>query len=188
MKLNVKHIAFLVSQYSTFITSSQKLSELLKDESIAEEHDFLPVSVTRQAIDQQVKKDEFLTLVDIEQAEYLDNLRELKLAFKKPRIIELTKLYEETLNADFTYWLKQPKSEREDGEPPIAFENQSQRVVALTKILKDIKDEIGDDVNRLAEAMEKGSVIKLGVGELILGNYAQPNDETGITETQEEIH
>ena len=123
IKLTERHKLVLLQRVAEFNLSQIRLSEMLADKESAEKYGYDPVVVTAQRVGQVIRAFP-PELVAKERQKFLDDFGSLPLAHKKMRVIELSKLYSKT---------------------EITSEKQS--------ILRDIKAEIGEDIEKLANAM-----------------------------------
>ena len=173
MKLNAQHIGFIVSKFAVFQHNRLEMVRMLSDQAISAEYDFPPIKITRQALDYHIAKEEVQIAIKRKQYEYLDDYTEIELAHRKSRIKELVKMYD-SIDAMKTA----------DGKAMVPKTKFDMKL----SVLRQLKEEKGEDVQTMAEALEKSSNINLTVGETILGYFPKPNDQTRTDSTQEEIH
>lgn len=165
------HIDYLASQFAIFDSNVSNLTENLKNSDIAEEYGFDVIDITREAIRRHTKQESFIDLVFAHQTKYLADFSNIKLAHKKERAKELIKLYESI-----------DEMKKIDGKHLA----ESVRFDKKLMVLRDIRAEMGDDIERLAKAIEKEKTVNVNISakDAILGRYEPINDNTGITDSQ----
>ncbi len=123
--LQPEHKTFLLTQVSRCLTSATVLKRMLEDTDVAAEYGFEPLSVSREAIWQQVAKLDPELVKDLRE-KYLSDFDSVYIAQKKNRVVELSRMY-----------MKLPEL----------------AVKAKLDILRAVKDEIGEDMDKLAKAL-----------------------------------
>jgi len=155
-KLNKNHKAFIFKCLVELQDSPTRISEQLYDPEVAKEEGFRVVKVTRQAVAKDIaiiRRDRGGEIV-AGRAAFLKHFDDTPLAHKKFRVRERVKAYNAIL---------------EDG--PGGFDKVDGYYKARRDELDGIKSEIGEDIKRLAEAMEKANEkpTALIIGELTDG-------------------
>ncbi len=174
-KLDQNHINFLAGQFAKFENNISKLTEQLKKPEIAEEYNFDVIEVTRQAVSWHIKREDFIDKIMLYQTEYLSDFKDMALAHKKERAKELIKLYNSI-----------DKITKTDGK----LLAETTRLDKKLMVLRDIRAEMGDDIERIAQALEKDKTVNVNVSaqEAILERYEPINDNIGTDEIQTITH
>jgi len=117
---------------AAFNNSSTTIRDMLRDDDTATRFGFSPVIVSQQAVSKKMSKftpDE----INEERKRFLEDFTDTPLAFKKVRVKELCDIYKKLVN------------------DPIAYGKGV--VKARLQVLRDIKAEIGEDIEKLADAL-----------------------------------
>lgn len=128
-KLNNLHRVFILQQAAAFEKSATAIQRKLSDPDAMHLYGFKPVHVSVQRVDyilRHLKPEDILMQREI----YLKDYSNIPLAFKKIRILELVKMYEE-----------------------IADVKMKGVLGMRLNILKQIREEIGEDVEKLIDAI-----------------------------------
>lgn len=118
-----EHKEFLLNQVARCLVSATILKRLLENSATADEYGFQPISVSREAVYQQIEKlpaDE----ITKRRKKFFDDFDDCPLAHKKNRVEALSRQY---YNSE---------------------DNREKR-----EILRQIKDEIGEDLDKIAKAL-----------------------------------
>ena len=168
-KIEPPHQKFIIDQCAHYCRSSKKIAKMLGDPEVAAENGFEPITISQPAVWIHIKN---VSNVEIEKAraDYLADWSDLPLAHKKPRVIELVKMFEALDNADYN--AKKPLTD--------LGKDREKR-----KILNQIKEEIGEDLNKLAEAMGSASAAALVMMNRIMEGYHVPGPTSDTEETQD---
>lgn len=164
-KITEKHRAFITQKVAEFTDSPSEIQALLADPEIAESYGFEPVKVSDVRIC-QIKQELDKDLLSYFRAQYLIEFisSDLKLAHKKERVRELIKLYESVSG------LK--KTDGKEISPSAKFDKK-------VKVLQHIRDEMGEDIDKIANALRDGRKVEitLSLGEKILSHYEAPEHD-----------
>ena len=167
-KLNDHHKAYIKKCLASFILSPKTITDSLADPEIAEANEFKPVTITVQRISFlliQMKKNPEITEEIAElRALYLVDFTDVPLAHKKERIKVLTARF---------YAIPEMKDSKGG--------NLSDRVQLdyEMKILRQISEESGENIEKIAEILAKGGTISvnLTLQDKLLGHYEVPKDD-----------
>lgn len=115
-----------------FVDSPGKIKDLLRDDEYAARYGFNPVCVSHQAVGKAIKK---LKTADVmaERVRFLDDFSDTPLAHRKKRVQELIKIF---LDIELDKNLK-PR----------------EQYLLQMKALRDIRAEIGEDFDKLVDAI-----------------------------------
>ena len=145
-KLTEAHHRFILNQLASFVFKQQTILDRLKDPDIAEQFGFEPVEITQPRLSQIINKEVDKSELDALRQKWLNDFDDVPLAHKKARVLELVKLYEETDTDDYSsYSAKNAEIQTNSGD--------RDRKMIKAQILKQIKDEIGEDIDKLANAL-----------------------------------
>ena len=139
IKLRPEHRQFIVQQRAMFVLSNTVIAERLENEEYAEEFGFKPVKIHNSRISQILNHDTDPKEIQAKRQSWLADFDDTPLAHKKNRVQELVKLYEDTAEADFS-------TDKSTGEYHC-------KVIQMG-LLRQIKDEIGEDIDKLADALK----------------------------------
>lgn len=141
--LKPQHQEFLISQVATFAEARQRrLAAQLASAKFAEEYGFSPIRISHQAIGQFLRKPEIRDRVNAMRLQWSSDVYSIRLGNKSARISELVKLYESV-----------DTMKRPDGKEYSAMA----RAELKQQLLRHIKEEVGEDVEKLADAMRTGA-------------------------------
>lgn len=141
-KITPRHRQFLLLKVAAFESRQRQLAEMLGDEQVASEYGFKPIHISHQRVRKAISK---LDPVEIERkrAELYNDFSGIPLAHKRNRLIELQKMYDE---------LEDLRNSCDNTAGRAAYHSQMQT------ILRQVRDEIGEDVDKLATALRAGGV------------------------------
>ena len=122
-----------------FVMSNTVIAQRLEDTAFAEKYGFNPVKIHDSRISQILNKETDPKEIKAYQQEWLSDFDDTPFAHKKPRVQELIKLYNEAETANFA-------TGKTSGE--------YQRKTIQMGLLRQIKDEIGEDIDKLADALK----------------------------------
>ena len=145
-KLTAEHRTFLRHQLSRLEIKPTELAPRLNDPVYAEEHGFPLLKVCYQTVQAYIKTIPKMEMAQM-QAVYLTDFSDTPLAFKKIRIIELVKIY-----------LSIETMTRETPKGKIVKLTAKAQAAFKMDVLKQLKDEVGEDVDKMAEALRGISV------------------------------
>lgn len=131
VKVMEAHRRFILQQVASFVTCRAEIARRLADPGYAERYGFRPVNVTPQLVTKKIAKFTDKQILE-ERQRYLVDFTDIPLAHKKERVKELVAIYKEL------------------GE--IKAKNV---LMARAKILETIKAEIGEDIEKLADAIKE---------------------------------
>ena len=132
------HQLFILQQVAAFIDGPTTIRDRLEDVEFADRFGFSAVKITKQRAAQIINRldpDE----IKAERERYLADFDDLPLAHEKVRCEELVKIYRELDNP--------PKGSI------YALMNVDKLVALKLRTLAQLKDEIGEDVDKLAKAL-----------------------------------
>lgn len=131
-KLMKSHRRFILLQVAGFVDSPGKIKDLLRDDDYAARFGFNPVCVSNQAVCQAIKK---LVPADVmaERVRFLDDFSDTPLAHRKKRVEALVKIFI-AIELDKTLKVKE-------------------QYLLQMKALRDIRAEIGEDFDKLVDAI-----------------------------------
>lgn len=138
-KLMEQHRRFIVSMMATFVTSPAEIAKRLNSKTWAAQYGFEPVKISRGRVSQLLLHDVDKTLVIKAQAAYLADFSETPLAHKKHRVLELIELYNGVEDMTLA-----------DGETSVS---DKVKLDYKLRILDQIRAEIGESVDKLADAL-----------------------------------
>lgn len=127
IKINGKHHRFIKQQIASFQINQTEITKMLSDPKIAADNEFNPITVTRQAVQIAISQYDKAELGQM-RAVYLTDYGDIPLAFRKERIKELVRMYNK-------------------------LANQRKTITLRAGLLRQIKDEVGEDIDKLAEAL-----------------------------------
>ena len=143
-RLNAKHNLYILQQVANFRESRKEITAELADPEVAAQYGFEPIVITHQRVSQIILKLDPDKLRE-KRHEYLTDFSTVPLAHKKMRVMELISQYDKLE-------LKDPK------EGTNTVQNNLAEIVRLRlAVLKQIKDEIGEDLDKLMEALRDGN-------------------------------
>lgn len=145
-KLLPEHRLFLKHQLSRLEISPLDLRDRLNDPKFAEEHEFPLIKVCYQTVQRFIKSIPKMEMAQM-QAVYLTDFSDTPLAWKKIRIQELIKIY-----------LSIENMTRETPKGKLVNLTERGKATFKMNVLKQLKDEVGEDVETMAEAMRGISV------------------------------
>ncbi len=151
-KLKEPHLTFLRHQLSRLQIKPTELAERLNNPVYAEEHGFDLVKISYQAVQRYIKSIPKMEMAQL-QAVYLTDFSDTPLANKKIRIIELIKIYLDIENGKMTRTIK-----AKDGTDKEIDLTPAAKAAFKMSVLKQIHDEAGEDVDKMAEALRGISV------------------------------
>lgn len=130
---------------ASFTDSPTEIANRLNDEKYAEKYGFTTIVVNRKCVSQRVVKLRGSDEVLQQQVAYLADFSAVPLAYKKQRVLELVALFDSIENMT-----------TEAGKPL----SDVRQFHLKRAVLSDIKDEIGEDLANLADAIRdnKGPV------------------------------
>lgn len=131
-KIQDIHKLFIIKQVAAFITSSTTIAEQLADADMADRFGFDPVKVSQQRVAILINKIDPESLKS-ERESYLSDFESNPLAHKRVRCDELTKIYHDLNNQSIM--------------------DTEKRTSLQLRVLNQIKEEIGEDVSKLADAI-----------------------------------
>ncbi len=151
-KLTAEHRTFLRHQLSRLQIKPTELAPRLNDPKYAEEHGFPLLKVCYQTVQAYIKTIPKFEMAQL-QAAYLTDFSDTPLAWKKIRIIELIKIY---LSIDSGGMVRKVKG-KDGADVELDLTPAAKASMKIT-VLKQIKDEVGEDVDKMAEALRGISV------------------------------
>lgn len=141
-KITPRHKRFILMQVAAFESRQRHLAAMLADEKVAGEYGFKPITVSHQRVRGIIAKIDPAEL-ERTRAELYRDFSGIPLAHKRNRLMELQHMYDDLVE------LSQAAASTEDR---IAFHSRMQT------ILKHVRDEIGEDIDKLADALRAGGV------------------------------
>jgi len=141
-KLNDDHKVYICQRYASYQADATEIAEDLASLKIAEEHEFEAVDISHVRVHQIIKA-ESEKIADL-RSSYLADFSELPLAFKKMRLMELVKMYNSIAKGALTKKLI--------GNVEVVC-SDLETTKQMQSILRDMKAEMGEDVEKLADAM-----------------------------------
>ena len=145
IKLTQQHRQFIVQQRARFVMSNTVIAERLEDKEFADEHGFIPVKIHNSRISQILNQETDPKEIQTIRQTWLADFDDTPLAHKKSRVQELSKLYGEADTDDYSTYGKGGM---------ITNTGDQARKIVKTNIMRQIKDEIGEDIDKLAEALK----------------------------------
>lgn len=179
-KLTELHRSYILKCLASFLTSPTQIRNNLENPDIAESIGFEPVKVTTARISQVIiryKRDpEIGKELETMRASYLLDFSDLPLYHQKQRVIILEARFHAIrgLKSDKSHVADIPPMKDAKGNP------LSDRVMLdlELKILRQISEEAGENLEKIARALASGHSIKLNLtlSDRILGHYKAPDD------------
>lgn len=172
IKLTQQHRQFIVQQRARFVMSNTVIADQLEDKAFAEEHGFPPVKIHNSRISQILNQETDPKEIQAIRQSWLADFDDTPFAHKKNRVLELIKLYDEAEDDDYSTIGK---------GGAVVNSGEHVRKTIKTNILKQIKDEIGEDIDKLAEALKTplNVIVDLRIQNIEKGllafNYTLPN-------------
>lgn len=139
IKLTQEHRQFIIQQRAMFVMSNTVIAERLEDKGYADKFGFTAVKIHNSRISQILNKETEPRDIQVIRQKWLSDFDDTPFAHKKNRVQELVKLYEDAESADFS-------TSKSTGE--------YQRKMVQMGLLRQIKDEIGDDIDKLTDALK----------------------------------
>jgi len=139
IKLTQEHRQFIIQQRAMFVMSNTVIAKRLEDKAYADKFGFKPIKIHDSRISQILNKETDPKEIQVIRQKWLSDFNDTPLAHKKNRVQELVQLYEDAESADFS-------TAKSTGE--------YQRKIIQMGLLRQIKDEIGDDIDKLTEALK----------------------------------
>lgn len=139
------HRRFLLLQVASFVTRPVDLRNLLRSKRVASENGFDAISLTNERVRQLVTEIDEKELT-IARLQYLADFTDCPLAYKKRRVLELVDMYQ-----------KIPDYKTLTAAGVEVKLSDVQQVQMRMSILAQIREEIGEDMDKLALALSKVS-------------------------------
>ena len=150
--LNDQHKDFLITQVATFAeTRNRRLAVRLASSRFGEQYNFRPVKITFQGVHQFLSKPETKARIAEVRRQWSADVYAIELGNKAARINELVKLYHSI-----------DDMKRLDGRELSPL----RKLELKQQILRHIKEEVGEDVEKLADALRTGGA-GIHVGDII---------------------
>lgn len=146
--IDESHKRYISSCAAAFIVRPTEIAKRLGMQKYGDEFGFEPVKIGNERIRQLLLEIPKRTLDSLRRS-YLADFSKTPLAHKKFRIEELTRLYKQV---DSLTQLRIGRSKTEDGYT-VSSVSQSVKLDKKLAILKQIRDEVGEDVDKLADAL-----------------------------------
>ena len=160
-----EHHIFLVQCVARFITSPTELSKYLASKKWGKTCEFKPIQVLPRDVIHYCRLIPNAEIAEVRN-KYLTDFSETPLAFKVERLKELTKLYRQV---DGLTRLVRRRVASGEEHGSMAFEDseldlgQVQKLEKKLVILRQIKDEMGEDAEKLASAIREARVPILNI-------------------------
>ena len=143
LKLNARHKVVLAQQVAAYNDSPTLLAAWFQDEDNAILHKFDAVKMCQQRYFQLVKALDPKEIAELRE-QYLAEFNDCPLAHKKVRVMELSKMYDSIDRRGLKKTVTVKGGGTEEVECSLIEETQ-----AMQSILRDIKSEVGEDINRM---------------------------------------
>lgn len=153
-KLFEAHKQFIAKTIGGFITSPKEITRRLASEKYAREYGFNTVRISSERVRKVINATP-KSLIARYQSSYLADFSETPLAFKKNRVVEYTRLLAQV--DTITKLVVRTSPDPDDKTKRIENISDVVKLELKLKILRCIKDEMGEDIEKLAEALRLGS-------------------------------
>ena len=146
-KIQDSHIAFMMRMLGTMSRRPFQIHEMLMSAEAGAEHGFEPIDDITQArvteVLRELRQNRAAEIVEL-QTTYMADFSVLPLAYKKHRVEQLADMY-----ASVDTMTKGFKGRKENAIPL----TDEKKVFIKRQLLRDIKDEIGEDIEKMAAAL-----------------------------------
>ena len=168
-KIQESHKRYIASCAAAFIVRPAEIARRLGTQKYADECGFEPVKVSKQHVGVLLHKIPKRTLDNLRRS-YLADFTNTPLAHKKYRIEELSRLYHQvdSLTQLRVGYAKDPSDK--EGKANISSVSTVVKLDRKLAILKMIKDEVGEDIDKMAAALRDGNAtINVNVNPALIG-------------------